>query len=59
MRAFGIGLIGLGVLILLAAFAPQLQSFALKYALTALGPCVGGLGFWLKQRAESGGGHAK
>lgn len=52
MRGLGIALMGLGVLIVLAAFAPPLQNDTVRYALTALGPCVGGLGAWLKQGAD-------
>ncbi len=52
MRGLGFGLMGVGVLIVVAAFAPQLQNDTLRYALTALGPCVGGLGAWLKQEAD-------
>jgi hypothetical protein len=52
MRALGFALMGLGVLIVVAAFAPQLHSDSVRYALTALGPCVGGLGAWLKQEAD-------
>jgi hypothetical protein len=54
MRSAGFGLMGLGVLIVVAAFAPQIEEDALRYAMTALGPCVGGLGAWLKQEADRG-----
>ena len=55
MRGLGIGLMGLGVLLLLAAFAPQHENASLQYALVALGPCVSGLGAWLRQEAGAAG----
>jgi len=58
MRALGIALIPLGALIMLAAFAPQVKSAALQYGMTAIGPCIGGLGAWLKQEAERRGSRA-
>jgi hypothetical protein len=53
MRVLGFALMGVGLLIVLAAFAPQVHDDTLRYALTALGPCMGGLGAWLKQESES------
>jgi hypothetical protein len=58
MRGIGIGLMALGALLVLAAFAPQVKGAGLQYGLTALGPCVGGLGAWLKQEAERRGSRA-
>jgi hypothetical protein len=58
MRVLGFALMGAGLLIVLAAFAPQLNDDTLRYALTALGPCVGGIGAWLRQ-AASGSASAK
>lgn len=56
MRFLGFALMGAGVLIVLAAFLPQLGDTTLRYALTALGPCVGGAGAWLEQEAKGGAG---
>ncbi|HEY8121337.1 MAG TPA: hypothetical protein VII78_08465 [Myxococcota bacterium] len=59
MRHLGIALMGLGGLLVVAAFVPHLHNDVLKYVLTGLGPCVGGLGAWLKQEAEGGAARAK
>jgi uncharacterized membrane protein YiaA len=51
MQALGIALMGVGVLMVGLAFAPQIENEMLRYGLTFLGPCVGGVGAWLRQRA--------
>ena len=51
MRALGTVLMGVGVLMVGAAFAPQIQNEMLSYGLALSGPCVGGVGAWLRQRA--------
>jgi hypothetical protein len=54
MRAAGFVLMGVGVLIVGAAFLPQVSDDTLRYALAAIGPCIGGLGAWLVQEAGTG-----